>query len=111
MFELLKKALYVGLGAVSLTEEKLRQMLDEMVAQGALGKKEGEELIKEFLQTASENRQKWQQLIEERVKLVLQELSLVTKEDLHQLEQRLEVLEKRVQDLEKDQTTEEAPDS
>lgn len=111
MFELLKKALYLGLGAVSLTEEKLRQMLDEMVAQGALGKKEGEELIKEFLQTASENRQKLQKLIEDRVKLVLQELSLVTKEELHQLTHRLEVLEKRVQELEKNQAPEKAPDS
>ncbi|RMF84324.1 MAG: hypothetical protein D6736_19495 [Nitrospinota bacterium] len=102
MLDLLKKMVYLGLGAAAITEEKLRQTLDEMIVQGKLGEKEGEELLQEFLQALSENQQKLQTLIEDRIRHFLQDLPLVTKEELQRLERRLESLERRLEQVERE---------
>ncbi|RKY86229.1 polyhydroxyalkanoate synthesis regulator, partial [candidate division KSB1 bacterium] len=54
MFELLKKGVLLGLGAVTLTKEKAEELVDELIKKGELAREERATAIDEFLKKAEE---------------------------------------------------------
>jgi len=89
MFEIMKKSLFAGIGAVAMTEDKIQELIDDFVQKGEISEKEGDSLVKEFRDAVDEQRSKILQTIDERVQSVLHELHLVTRDDITDLEQHL----------------------
>ncbi len=89
MFEVVKKSILAGIGVMAVTEEKVQEVLDEFVEKGKLTQKEGESLFDEVQKIVQENKEKVSAMIDERVKFILDELHLLTKEDLTEMETRL----------------------
>ncbi|MDT8318600.1 MAG: hypothetical protein RQ824_11525 [bacterium] len=95
MFDVIKKTLEVGLGAVTMTQEKLKEITDELVVKGNLTEKEGGDILKDLLKTADDSRKKLKETVEDQVHKVISELGLATVSDIKALDGRITALEKK----------------
>ena len=50
MFDVLKGFALIGLGALSFSEEKLKQCIDDLIKRGEVNEEEGDDLCKRFCQ-------------------------------------------------------------
>ena len=91
MKDLFKKAFYLGVGAVSVTAEKIESLVDELVQRGAANQSERGKLIDEFMEKAREQ----EKILSAKVKEIVQTHGFATKRELEELRQRLEKLEKQ----------------
>ena len=105
MFDMIKKSVFAGIGALAMTEDKIQELIDEFVQKGEISEKEGESLVKDLQQALDEQRTKFSNMVNEQVKNVLHELDLVTKNDLTDLEKNLKKefskIDKRLGKMEK----------
>lgn len=105
MFDIIRKSILAGIGAIAMTEEKAQELIDECVRKGELSEKEGETLGHELQKVIESHKTKLTATIDDHVKNVLGELHLVTKDDLTALEQNLkkdfDKIDKRLAKLEK----------
>jgi polyhydroxyalkanoate synthesis regulator phasin len=85
MTNLFEKGLLVGIGLLSMTREKAQEVIDELSHEGDLQKSEMKEWVDQLSNRGEEERQALRKLIREEMKKVLDEMGLVTKEDIQQL--------------------------
>lgn len=91
MIDLVKKAMFTGIGVVSLSKEKIEEVARDFIEKGKLSEQEGEKLVDELLKKSEESRAEVKKQIEEQVQAVLQKMDCATKSDLAEL--RAELLE------------------
>lgn len=101
MLDFLRKATLAGIGALTLSEERARRLIDELVEQGRMSREEGENLVKEMLAKTEASRDEWEGRIRDMVQDVFRKMDLVPRKDLDLLEEQLRILEKRVSELER----------
>jgi len=105
MLDVIKKSIFAGIGALALTEEKVQEVIDEFVQKGQISQKEAESLVSEVQKVVDHHKTKLTTMIDEQVKRILDELHLVTKDDLAELEKNLKKdfakVEKHLAKLEK----------
>ncbi len=97
MIDLVRNALLAGIGAFSLSEQKARTMVEELIAEGKVSQEEGEKLAAELAEKAKSSRKEWEEL----VTLKLKELKIPTPSYLNRLEERIKALEAEVASLKK----------
>lgn len=101
MFELLKKAVALSLGAIDLSESKIRELVDDLVKRGEIKKSEGAKLIDEILKKAGKSRTEIEKKVQKGIRGALQKVDLVQKKDLDaavkNLEKKIEQLKKKVE--------------
>jgi polyhydroxyalkanoate synthesis regulator phasin len=106
MFDVIRKSMLAGVGALVFTEEKIKELVNEFVQKGELSQKEGESLVQEFQKVVGEQKTKVTDMVDDQVKKILKELHLVTKNDLAEVEQSLKKelakIEKQLDKLEKE---------
>lgn len=99
LIDLFKKAALLGLGIMSLTEEKLKELIKEMEEKGEVSKKEGEDILKNLLSKVEEERK----AVEDRVRTLLKDslsrMDIASREEVVKLEKRVHSLEKKVKEL------------
>ena len=100
--EILRKLALMGLGIISLSEEKLRELIKEMEEKGEVSREEGEELFKKVLAKAEEERKAMEEKVRGKVREALERMDIVIKEDLLRLERKVNSLERRVRELAKE---------
>jgi polyhydroxyalkanoate synthesis regulator phasin len=111
MFDLIKKSMLAGIGAVVITEEKIQELATDFVEKGKITQQEGKTLVDELQKVVQENKEKLSSTIDERVNCFMKELNLLTKDDLVELEKsmkkdlakverRLAKIEKQLKDAE-----------
>ena len=93
MLDIIKKSMEIGLGAVTITREKLQEITDDLVVRGNLSKKEGGEILNDLLKSADEGQKRMKSLVEEKVHAALKEAGIATKEDVKALEGKIAKLE------------------
>ena len=101
MFDFFRKAALAGFGALTLTEERARKLVNELVEQGRMSAEEGEGLIKEMLSKAEASKTEWEGRLREMVHEAFRKMDLVPRKDLAAAEEKIHALEKRIADLEK----------
>jgi len=82
----IKKAILFAVGAVSLTQEKISNFVQDLEKEGALNKEEGEELVKEFLKQSEQRTSEFRTVVEKEVRRVMNEMGKKAedvKESLH----------------------------
>ena len=94
---MIKKALYFGLGAVSLTREKLEKVVDELAEKGELSHEEARQFIDDAVKKGQEEKEEMHNLIRQEIGKLRKESSMVTKSDLEALENRIKELESKLQ--------------
>ena len=85
MANLFEKGLLVGIGLLSMTREKAQEIIDDLSHEGEVQKGEVRQWVDQLTDRGEEERQALRKLIRDEMKKVLDEMGLVTKEDLKEL--------------------------
>ena len=94
MFELLKKAMFMGMGLAALTTEKIEEWVQEVVKKGEMSEKEGKELVAVLVERSKKFKNELQEKVEKIVADSLQKLNIPTRREVEELRARIERLEK-----------------
>lgn len=108
MFDAIRNAAKIGLGAVSLSKENLKKMTDDLVEIGKLSKEEGERLFKEFDKSREDYQKNLSNQVESIVNKIIDQAGLAPRSELDDLRKKIESLRKRVKELEKQAEEKEA---
>ncbi len=96
MIDLIKKALYTGVGFAVLTKEKAEELVKELAHQAQFSEQEGKELLDSVLKQSEQARSDFQAKLEEGVLAVVKRLNLATKDEVASLKAKVEELSAKV---------------
>ena len=99
MIESLKKVGLLGIGVLSITEEKITQVVNELVEKGEMNKEEGKTLVHELLTEKKKQMQDFEEKISEDVQNAIGKSKIALKDDVSRLEDKITELEKTIQKL------------
>ena len=91
-----KKLTVLGLGLLDITEEKARELADELIKRGEARSEQPGKLVKDIMARGEEVRKTVQKLVEGAVEKALERANLARARDLAALEKRLAELEKKL---------------
>ncbi len=95
MFDLFKKGVLLGLGALTMTKEKIEQVVDELIKKGELSQDERAKAIKDLLKKAEEQEKALADKVSAEVNEAIKKLGVPTKKDLERLEKKIDDLRKK----------------
>jgi polyhydroxyalkanoate synthesis regulator phasin len=93
---MMKRALFLGLGVLSLTREKAEKVIKEMVEKGDISADEGGSFVDDLIKRGEEANEELKKFIKEEINYKQQELSVVTREEFEELKKRVDNLEMRL---------------
>jgi polyhydroxyalkanoate synthesis regulator phasin len=93
MSEILKKLLYFSIGTLALAEEKIEEIVGELIKKGDITEKEGKKLIEELIIKVRESKKELEERIKSIIEEILSKMNIPTKKDIEKLEKRLKILE------------------
>lgn len=98
MYDVIKKALNLGFGALYVTKENVEIFIDEMVKKGEIKKEEAEAKaqVDELLKKIHAGKKDVESKIEEVVKAVLHKLDIPTRRELLEMQKKLEEIMKKL---------------
>jgi polyhydroxyalkanoate synthesis regulator phasin len=96
MEQLLKKVILAGIGVLSLTRDKVEELLEELVKRGEIESKEKSDILANLAKRGEEQKAEIEEKIKEIVDKTFSRIKIATKEDIHRLEEKLEKLEKKI---------------
>ena len=99
MFEKLEKMMLTGLGAVSISQKKVEELVAEMKEKYRMSEEEGRAFMEKFQKMAREGQEKLQEMAEIEVRKTIERLGMVTREDFELLQRRVTVLESRMKSM------------
>lgn len=102
MFNTLRDAAKIGMGAVWLSRENIRKFTDELIEMGRVSKEEGERLCDEISESQDEYKNKLNDLVDKAVQKALDTSGLARKSELTELRQKVAELEMKLQKQEED---------
>jgi len=97
MVDLIKKALYTGVGLAVLTKEKAEELVKDLTQQAKLSEQEGKELFEGLLKQSEQARNDFQAKIDEAVLTVVKRLNLATKDEVASLKAKVEELSSKIE--------------
>ena len=93
---IVKKAFLLGIGAVTLTKEKLENLFKELTQKGEITEQQAHMLLEEIGKKVEEGKKTLEKTVTLAVKRAIDKMNLVTKEELKKLEKRIRALEKKI---------------
>ena len=96
MIELVEKALLAGVGALSLSQKKAEELLDELRDKYDLSEDKGREILERIRSAAEETQQKLESVAREEVNKAVEKLGLAKDSEVQELKTRIEELERQV---------------
>jgi len=101
MLEIIEKTMLTGIGAVSLTQKKAEELIDDLKEKLNLSEDEGKKLLEKLQSAAKENQQKLEEMAREEVKKACERAGVVTEEEFAGLKKKVAELEKQVKAMAK----------
>ena len=93
MKEMLKNALYAGLGAAFLTKEKIEELKADLIEKGKMSQEEGKQFVDDLLRKSEKAKDQLDLWINKRVEDRIKQLNLATKDEIAELERKIEELQ------------------
>ncbi len=98
MFELIEKTMLAGMGAVSLSQKKAEELMQELKQRFNVTEEEGKAFFDKLQQTAKDNQKKLEDLALEEVKKACERVGVVTVEEFEKLRKKVQILEKKLKE-------------
>lgn len=92
MKELLQNIMYAGIGAVTLTREKLEELQEELVEKGKMSRDEGKQFVDELKSKSEKAKEQLDQWISRRVEDQVKQLNLASKDEIAELRNKVDEL-------------------
>ena len=93
MIDLIKKAMFVGIGIASLTKDKIEEIAKEFVEKGKISEQEGKKLVDELLARSDESKEAIRQQVDERIQLAFQKMNIARSSEIEELKQQIKELQ------------------
>ena len=94
--DVIRNALLAGFGG----QEKVKEVIDDLVKKGELSESQGAKLVKEWTEKVEKNTEDVSKSISEIIAKTLEKMNLPTKGDVEKLQGKIDSLEARVSKLE-----------
>jgi len=89
----LRNALLAGLGAMSYTQEKMKDLVSTLIEKGDLTREQGEQVISEWVTKGEEEKDNVSSRVQQEIQKVLQKLQMVSRDEFEALVARVAELE------------------
>ena len=86
----------IGAGLWAMTEEKIDELVKDLVDKGDINKEDGKKLVCEMLDESKKQKIDLEKKISEKIQEFISKTDVVSKKEMKELELRLETLEKEV---------------
>jgi polyhydroxyalkanoate synthesis regulator phasin len=93
MEDLFKKVIYTGVGLVSVTAEKLQEVVDKLVAENKISSEEGRKVIDDLVKNTEEKKEEFESQLKKIAEEVFNRVKVVSQKDFEELVKRVEALE------------------
>lgn len=100
MIELIKKAMFTGIGLAALTKDKVEELAQDFIEQGKMSEKEGEKLVDDIMKRSRESQQELTGQIDKLVREGLEKMNLAKMSDMERLQDEIAELKQRIHKLE-----------
>jgi polyhydroxyalkanoate synthesis regulator phasin len=91
----IERGLLAGVGLLSLTEEKAREFVDDLVERGKVRREDAEAQINRLTKRGEEERQEIKKIIHDEVSTVMGKMGLVTQKDFQELTKSIRAIQKK----------------
>lgn len=95
MRDAFKKGINLGLGLAAASKEQAEKVIDELMKKGELSQEESDDLFQQLHDKGAEAQKQLDQKMQQKLKEMLAELDVATKEDIKALDQRVSQLENK----------------
>ena len=96
VYEVVRKALMAGLGV----QEKVKELVDDLVKKGELNEREGAKLMKEWVEKAKTSGKDVNRMLSDTAKTGLDKIHIASKDDLDALTKKVQQMSVRLKKLE-----------
>ncbi len=96
LIEIIRNTMLAGFGA----QEKIRELVDELVKKGELSESQGAKLVKEWTERAEKSTEDVTKTLSDIIAKSLEKMNLPTKDDIDNIDKKLKTLSARVKKLE-----------
>jgi polyhydroxyalkanoate synthesis regulator phasin len=99
MRESVRKLGLIGAGLWAMTEEKIDDLVKDLVDKGDISKEEGKKAIQDLLEESKKQKTDLEKKVSEKIQDAISKKDIFTKKDVHELEARIVALEEEIQRL------------
>ena len=99
MFELIRRTVLAGLGAATLTKEKVEELVDELIKRGEVASEKRPKVVQELLAKVEESGKELQERVDKAAKEAVERLGIPTKADLDALHRKMDDLVRKVEKM------------
>ncbi len=96
MLEFFEKAYLAGLGAFSVTKDKAKEIVDELVEKGKITAEEAPKFLKDVLSKAEEGKKELELRIQKGTEDALRKLNVASKSEIEALDKKLDLILKEL---------------
>ncbi len=96
MFDFFERGFLATVGVLSVSREKVQEIVDQMVARGDLNLDEGKQLVDKMVKRGQEERETMRGLVRQEVQKVVGELDMASRKDFQVLNDKLDALLKKL---------------
>ncbi len=94
--DIIRKAVFLGLGAISLTKDKADEIVDDLIKRGEVASAERFKTVDRLLKEADKQEKELQRRIDSTVQKVVADMGLATRRDLEEIAETLKKIEARM---------------
>ncbi len=95
MFDFFERGFLATVGVLSVSREKIQEIVDQLVARGELDRNQGKQLVDKMVQRGQEERETMRSLVRQEIQKVVGELDLASRKDFQVLNDKLDALLKK----------------
>lgn len=101
LFESIRRALMAGLGV----QEKVKELVDELVKKGELSETQGAQLVKEWTDKVGKSGDNLGQSITDIINKTLEKMNIPTREEIERIDKKLLSISSRLKKIEESRKT------
>ncbi len=92
--EMVKNMVYAGVGLASMTSEKVKETIDELVEKGRISDTEGKRIVQDFFSSTEKRREDFESKFKMATEKVTEKFDFLTKEkEIQALNDKIQTLE------------------
>ena len=99
MRESVRKLGLIGAGLWAITEDRINELVKELVDKGDINKEEGKKVVQDMLEERKKQKLDLEKKISEQIQESISKIDVFTKKDMSELESRIQTLEEEIQKI------------
>ena len=99
MRESVRKLGLIGAGLWAMTEDKINDLVKDLVDKGDISKEEGKKAIQDMLEESKKQKVDLEKKISEKIQDSISKADIFTRKDMRELESRVDILEEEIQKM------------